>query len=99
VNVAHEDYWQDKQAGAVVPALSEQWKDGHVMEFSMNGVGSKSAQQTVLVDAATDLSGMDLGRYRNAVRAARGRAMQAGIGPGAGDIAGGGAPESGMNGN
>jgi hypothetical protein len=69
------------------------------MEFSMNGAGSKLVTQTVLIDAATDLNGMDLGKYRNAVRAARERAMQAGIGPGAGDIAGGGAPESGMNGN
>jgi hypothetical protein len=69
------------------------------MEFSMNGVGSMMAKQTVLIDAATDLSGMDLGRYRNAVRAARERAIQARIGSDASDFAGGGSASGpGMNG-
>jgi len=68
--------WQDELAGHVVPALSEHRKDVQQMVIALIGYGLSGGARTELVGSA-GLDGMDLPRYRSAVRAARERAVRA----------------------
>lgn len=79
--------WQDEQAGHEVPALSEHWKDVQQMVIALIGYGLSGGARTELVGSA-GLEGMDLPRYRSAVRAARERAVRARVVGESGDIPG-----------
>ena len=79
--------WQDEQAGHVVPALSEHWKDVQQMVIALIGYGLSGGARTELVGSA-GLEGMDLPRYRSAVRAARERAVRARVASELGEIPG-----------
>jgi hypothetical protein len=92
-------HWQDELAGHLVPALSEHRKDVQKMVIALIGYGLSGGARTELVGSA-GLDGMDLPRYRNAVRAARERAVRARIGGELGEFSGiGNVSADGRNGN